>query len=285
MANPKKTYFLTPSFDYPPPPIGPIRLGNILIDPTLPDRPLNPGSALIPPPAEALITTVKSEWKSTLSKSNKASIGLYAKFLDLILGAGADASTNWERGKGEEYAFDRLETTFFDPATLNGYLESAVKAPNVGRYVEKSRLRKPVYIITGLKIVRGAKAKSSKKSGHGGTLSVGLDGAAMAAPVEAGPELGIQSESEEGVKWSASDDFVFAYRVSKVKMKKRNGEVKEEEYTKGALYGLPSDESKESSAVFDVDTVEGDEAVAAEFGGDEIATVVDEDGECVCVLP
>jgi hypothetical protein len=290
MANPKKAYFLTPSFDYPPPPLGPITLGSILSDPSAPDHPLASSSAS--PPASCITTTTKTDWKSTLNKSNSASIGLYAKFLDTVLGAGADASVNWDRGDGNEYAFDRLETMWFDVHDGEGraWLNEALEGDGVKAFLAKRRglMHPPVYIVTGLKVVRGGKIKSSKTRGRGGALSVGLDGTGVAVPVEAGPEFEVQRSREEGVEWGGSDDFVFAYRVSRVKVKKRSGEVVEEGYTKGALFGLKED--KDGNVVvggggFEIDEVEGDAAIAEEFGEEELVDVEDDEEECVCMLP
>ncbi|KAF2872787.1 hypothetical protein BDV95DRAFT_398418 [Massariosphaeria phaeospora] len=263
MANPKKT---------------------ILADPASPDRPLNSKNAYTPPPQTALTTTVKSDWKSSLTKSNSASIGLYAKFLALVLGAGVDASVNWAHETGNKYEFDKLETTFFDPMEAEAYLEEALRAPNVARFIEKSKLRKPVYVITGLKIVRGGKIKSSKDRARGGTLSVGLDGTALAAPVEVGPEFELQKGKGESVEWGSSDDFVFAYRLSRIKVKRRTGEMKEEEYVKGALYGLEGKKSAGDADApsFEISGVEGDSVFPAEFGDVAFEAEDDEDeGACV----
>lgn len=286
MANLKKTYFLTPSFDYPPPPTGPIKLGNILSDPASPDRPLNPGKTIVPPPEDGITTTVKTDWKSELSKMNSASVGLYAKFLELVVGAGVDAAVNWDHKNTDEYSFARLETTYFNPLEVSEYLTESLKTPNVKAHIEKGWARKrPVYIITGLKVVRGGKLKSSKTRGHGGTLSVGLDGTALAVPVDVGPELEVQREKGHKVSWSTSDDFVFAYRLSRLKLKRKTEEMEEEEYNKGALYELVEDRDGQKVAVsFEVDKLENDDAVAGEYGDEELVEVEDEDGENAYVV-
>ena len=164
-----------------------------------------------------------------------------------------------------------------------------MKAPNVKRYIERSKIRKPVYIISGLKIVRGGKIKSSKTRGHGGTLSVGIDGTALAAPVEVGPEFEVQRAKGEDVEWGGSDDFVFAYRLSRIKVKRKTGEVKEEKYVKGALYELKPDEDgntiQEESPIFEFEKLEGDEVIAGEFEEELVHVQDDDEGDCVCVVP
>jgi hypothetical protein len=286
MANLRKTYFLTPSFDYPPPPTGPIKLGNILSDPASPDRPLNPGKIIVSPPEDAVTMTVKTDWKSELSKMNSASVGLYAKFLELVVGVGVDAAVNWDHKNADEYSFARLETIYFNPLEVSEYLTESLEAPNVKAYIEKGwARRRPVYIITGLKVVRGGKLKSSKTRGHGGTLSVGVDGTALTVPVDAGPELEVQREKGYEVSWSTSDDFVFAYRLSRLKLKRKTQEAEEEEYNKGALYELiENQDGQEVAVAFEVDRLEDDDAVAGEYDDEELAEVEDDDGENAYVV-
>jgi len=143
-------------------------------------------------------------------------------------------------------------------------------------------------MVTGLKIVRGGKIKSNKARGHGGALSVGVDVTALAAPVEIGPEIEVQTQKGDDVEWGSSDDFVFAYRLGRLKVKKKSAQVKEEEYTKGSLFGLNLDQhgnvGAEKEDEFEVDAFEGDEAVAGEFE-DELIGAVDDDEDCFCVMP
>jgi hypothetical protein len=209
--------------------------------------------------------------------------------VDVILGAGADASVNWDRSNSEIYEVNCLETTFFNPVEAKTYLNGVLKAAAVQEYIEAGwGRRKPVYIITGLKIARGAKAKSSQTRGHGGALSIGLDGTALAAPVEVGPEFELQREKKTGVEWGSSDDFVFAYRISRLKLKKGKETAEEEEYRKGALYGLPMDRKSNTvemiTSTFELDDLDDEDAVAAEFDDEEVADVEDEDGEKVAVI-
>lgn len=200
---------------------------------------------------------------------------------------------NFDHGTENKYSFDRIETTWFNPIEGKAYINSLLARPKISEYLSKRTgwgKHAAVYVITGLKIVRGGTIKTSKTRGHGGALSIGLDGSGVAVPVEAGPEIEVQRERGEETEWGGGDDFVFAYRVSRIKVKRKTGEVKEEEYTKGALYGLREDADgnviEDADVGLEVGEVEGDEAVAAEYGEEEVAVVGDdEEGECVCVLP
>ena len=292
MANPQKTYFLAPSFDYPP--TGPILLGNIISSPKYPNKPLNNASTRPAIPAAALTTITKTDWKSTAAKSHSGKVGIWAKFLEVVVGVGVsvDAGTSWERGTENEYKFDKLETSFFEPQAVEGYLESAMKAPGVIRYLNKSRGRKPLYIVKGVKIACGATAKTLRTKANGGRLGVSVDRALMAAPGSVGPELEAGIKKEDGVEFGGSDDFVFAYRLGRIKVDRKMGEAEEDDHNEGALFGLPgagNDKEKEKEKVtFRVTEVEGDEAVAGEFGEEEIVETLDDDEgdeKCTYIIP
>ncbi|KAJ5747484.1 uncharacterized protein N7511_009180 [Penicillium nucicola] len=108
-----------------------------------------------------------------------------------------------------------------------------------------SRYRKPLYIITGLKIVRGAKtAVTRRERGVGAQLGVEVDGTIWSGgtvPLGGGPELDIGRSKSQEVSWKESGDFVLAYRVRKIKVNKRtNGVTRDEDYIKGAMLGVDS---------------------------------------------
>ncbi|KAF6812643.1 hypothetical protein CSOJ01_05062 [Colletotrichum sojae] len=96
---------------------------------------------------------------------------------------------------------------------------TSVESANVRRFLQTSRYRKPVYIITGVKIVTGAKANSTKSRSVGGNLAVEVDGTLLsggAVPIGGGPGIEGKVGKKAGTSWEGSSDFVFAYRVSKV---------------------------------------------------------------------
>lgn len=65
------------------------------------------------------------------------------------------------------YTFDHITTTQFIPG--EDYIRRCIKSDPVLRFLEKSRFRAPIYIITGVKIVAGATAKSGDYSDLGAT--------------------------------------------------------------------------------------------------------------------
>ena len=170
---------------------------------------------------------------------------------------------------------------------MRSWLDDAITATAVKNYLGKRSgfTKPPLYVVTGLKIVRGGKVNSAKLRGHGAVVSAGLDGTGIAVPVEAGPEVAVRQQKQEDVEWSG-DDFVFAYRVSRLKVSSRTRQVREEEYTRGALFGLErNDAGNAQDKTYRIVEVEGDEAMAEEFESDELLSVKDDDDEdCICVL-
>jgi hypothetical protein len=137
------------------------------------------------------------------------------------------------------YAFDRLETIQFFPK--EAYLQKCIEAESVRRYLDKSRYRKPVYVITGLKTVSGASVKSLRARDVSASLGVKADGTVWSGgslPIGGGggPRIGGKKETKEATSWEGSSDFVFAFRLRKVFVERKTGTVKkEEDYKTGAM--------------------------------------------------
>lgn len=86
MTSHKKTYFLPPNWDYPPPPAGPLQLGTIITHPITPSRSLNL-EALQPIPRT--FQNVKTDWEQTRSQIYEGRFGIWASFLQIV-GIGGD---------------------------------------------------------------------------------------------------------------------------------------------------------------------------------------------------
>lgn len=178
------------------------------------------------------------------------------------------------------FTFDTLETIQFIPSPE--FTRICITNPAVKRFLEKSRYRKPVYIITGIKTARGAKAKTtSTRSGSIG-LKVGTDGSLSGTPISLGPSVNEQKASKQSAGWESGSDFVFAFRVRKVLVKKKAGTVKlEEDYAKGAMFEKEVSigiKEPELEIVFDGEVnVEGE--------GLDYKELFDEDEMVCCVKP
>lgn len=180
------------------------------------------------------------------------------------------------------FVFDSIETAQFVPTPA--HLQTCIESDNVRRFLQAARYRKPVYVITGVKVVNGAEANTLKSRTVGGTVAVEVDGTILsggAVPIGGGPGIEGRVGNKAETSWVGSSDFVFAFRVSKVFVAERTGQVaSEEEYRKGAMLGDETEEVKRP----ELSVVKVEEA-NAEGEGFEAEELV-EDGELVfCALP
>jgi hypothetical protein len=277
MTSSTKTYFLAPNFDFPPPPSGLIDLGSIITDPKKPDRSLNKGE-LVLIPAHAIFTTTKTDWTASRSQLHAVDGGIWTSFLQTIIGLSAEVDVSRSKGKDEVYRCKVLETQYFQPD--DAYILANLQNPRVQGYVKTGwPVKKSVYMITGLKIARGVSAETEVSEEYGVGGKVGVDATAFTGgvPVSGGPKGKWSSKSSEGIGFGGSEDFVFAFRLIKIKPKKE-GCFEEGDYNKAALYDLGTD-------------VEGDVDVARvlledweiepldQVTGMQMSSMVDEDGE------
>ncbi|KAF5002041.1 hypothetical protein FGRMN_652 [Fusarium graminum] len=226
MANREHFYFYAPTWDYPPD--GPIKLGNIVSSVKKPHLPLNTA------PPSGIFRTEKKSVEYTKEKLRSGRFSILTKFLS-VFGLGVDVGAEVERIDEETFAFDTLETIQFIPNYA--YLQECVESEAVRRWLELSRYRKPIYVITGLKVVTGAKAYTIRSRTVGGNLAAEVDGTIWsggAVPIGGGPGVGAKVGGKQSVKWE-SGNFVFAFRVSKIRVAKTGHVASETEFTHGAM--------------------------------------------------
>ncbi|KAF4338101.1 hypothetical protein FBEOM_8000 [Fusarium beomiforme] len=274
MANREFFYFYAPTWDYPP--HGPIKLGNIISSVKKPHIPL-----INCPPAEdaGVYKTEKKKVQYTKEKLTSGKFSVLTKFLS-VLGFGVDVGAEVERSDEETFMFDTLETTGFIPTSE--YLQHCVESEAVRGWLEKFRYSKPLYVITGLKVVTGAAANTFKSRTVGGDLSVEVDGTVWsggAVPIGGGPGIEAKVGQSHQTKWEGGN-FVFAFRVSKVRVKK-SGEVKsEEEYTKGTMLEPQSQVHKQAG----LDIIALEDPSARDEGFEE-EKLMEDDDEILCAIP
>lgn len=137
-----------------------------------------------------------------------------------------------------KFSFKAIETRQFVP-TLP-YIQTCVENENVRRFLEMSRYRKPVYIVTGLKIVFGDEASMITSHFVQNSPVVQIDSTTpQIGPIKlSGSNSGNGTAAKTVTEWGSSDDFVFAFRVSKVLVGRTTGQViHEEDYRRGAMFG------------------------------------------------
>ncbi|KAI9928628.1 hypothetical protein MW887_001843 [Aspergillus wentii] len=266
MANQIKTYFLVPNWDFPP---DSITLGSIIDDPFNPSTPLYTPDTLHEHDLNIFKTT-KSNLSQTIEHSRTRKIGLFAKFLQ-ICGLGAEASISREHADISSYSFEKMDTAWISPS--QDLIEQLASHRDVNSFLKQTNYKEPVYIITGIKTVEGARVRTLHRKDRGKTAMFGLDGSATGLPISAGPQVDISRGDVEEAQFEHSSPFVFAYRVVEVRVDGKKG-VRGREYAKGALFGVG--DRKETMGV----------ATGGLSGDYDMYESLDEDeGECVCVIP
>lgn len=282
MANMKKTYYFPPTWDVHPQ--GPLKLGSVLASTKRPLQPLLicPVTDIPQPtifiagadPAQPQIySTTRQNISYITSTLRTGSFTLFASFIAAVLGVGPDMSTKLSNDNILTLNFARLDTQEWYPSTAE--LWQRVKHPSVSRFLERSLAwrTKKLFVVTGVKVAYGATAESKAIRETGGEGKVTLDpgtSGGMPGLVEFGTGAGLQKKENTEVAWESGADgkedpgFVFAYRVQRVKIKKKDGELVEvtsKDHTSGAVYddGAPSVDKPEEYEI-DADDPEDDDS-------------------------
>ncbi|KPM38865.1 hypothetical protein AK830_g7709 [Neonectria ditissima] len=278
MANNVFYFYFAPTWDWPPE--GPIRLGNVLTSIKKPEQPLHTAPL---PAADQVFSSHKSEVEYSQKKLREGKFSILTTFLS-VLGLGVDVGADWKKSNQEVYEFNRVETTQFIPK--DDYIQTCIEAPAVRAHLEKSRYRKPVYIITGIKTVYGAKAKTQTSRAHGGSASVAVDGTVWsggAVPVGVEPGIEGRKETTHDTSWKESSDFVFAFRVRKVHVSRKTHTVdRSDDYTKGALLDGKVQKPKESIPELLIASQDEPKPEDEGFGEEELT---EGDAVVVCAVP
>ncbi|KAH7317056.1 hypothetical protein B0I35DRAFT_434472 [Stachybotrys elegans] len=210
IVNMVRTYFLAPNWTTAPPPDGPIKLGHIL-DNLTEFVPLNRRGVLEVPQDDQNLVDTKSGFTASRSQLISGELGLVARVLGLV-GVGVGAGAYSRKDKSDVLSCKNLDTLTFDPTTE--YIAKSVKLPEVNQFLEYGGFKRPVYMVTGLKIARESSLQSSRSKEKGLMLDGGLS--PPGAPVQVGGRTGLSSSSAEGQSWEGSTDFIVAFRVKKI---------------------------------------------------------------------
>lgn len=270
-----KTYFLCPTSDIIfPPPTGPLCLGSIIRSTSAPQYPLNQASVV--PVGDAFPPVVETDWKKTVSTEKGLGLGVYAQFLQLATGGmplGPEASVEHLNRKANTFAFDTITTLAFEPT--QEYVEEAVKAPAVQTWLREPRqkfaLVSELFMVTGLKLVKGAKMKYSTSQSTTAKGNLGIDVPALG--MSFGPKGHWATISEDETESNRESEFVFAFRVKRLKFGRR---LKIEEYNKGAFMAVGGKKDDDDCVL--VEDVDGAAITAAEAVPD-----MTENGNVYCV--
>ncbi|KAK4652898.1 hypothetical protein QC762_503510 [Podospora pseudocomata] len=242
---------LSPNFTTSP---SSLRLGYLLPDPLSPDLiPLNRNSRLPINPNDLLPPTTVTSFSSTRKDLLTGRFGVWTPLLTgrfgvwtpllagLKLPMGADLGLFFERGSN-----DRVS----EPDDVKGYLT-------------ERKYRVPVYIVTGVKIARGASVSLERT--READARVGVSGPEGVAEVK--PLLQIGRNRLQGVAFDTASEFVLAFQVRRIKFAR--GRVQHELSLKGTSMLGDEREDVQEWKVDSVDHFVGEE--------DEVEVLEDSD--------
>ncbi|KLU85287.1 hypothetical protein MAPG_04315 [Magnaporthiopsis poae ATCC 64411] len=238
-TRPAPTYHRAPYWSIPPPPQGPLQLGVAIADLANP-IPLNPPPNQLAIPQADVHTTTQQGFRETTSTISSGGWDVWAKLIGLLLPAPLAYGFASERQEEEVLCIDAVDTSLFFPTPE--LVRRAVDLPAIRTFLESTRFRKPVYLITGLKVARGASEAVVRSRTRSANAGLGGGGA---LPGPAQTQLQMQVRSLGQSSFESSSDFVLGYRLAKVKVK-RSGGVASLPHNQGARF---YDDSEEEDAL------------------------------------
>ncbi|KAF2004054.1 hypothetical protein P154DRAFT_65760 [Amniculicola lignicola CBS 123094] len=268
MANPKKTWFLAPTWDIPPESLS---LGHLLTDPTDPRFSINPDfssahlSDLFPNPPKIYKDTTPA-FHMTVSSDTTTTLGIWGQFLQVV-GIGAEACISFTNGMSNSYGFDKTETQWFAPSPV--FVKRMLADPEVMEFIDMAGTKKPLYMVTGLKAVTGAELSTTNSSGHAISAKFGIDGTPFMAPVSIGPEVELARNDGLVVHVRKENPIIFAYQLMKVKLKAKRGDImvgESKAFVKGAMFEAGAkgkSKNKKTFAAVETGIEGGDEGIVA----------------------
>ncbi len=211
---------------------------------------------------------------------------MWAKFLQF---ASAELAGETSRDVKVKYSMRGMETRYFEPTDEE--VTVRVKSSDKVRAAENAGLwgRKPIYMITGLKVAKGFWLETSTKA----TVAGDLGASATVAPggeVAVGAQGGGERHDEESASFKAGKgvDVIFAYQVHVIAMKgwlKKSRRIETEVLrSKQAFLGEEEEDEVGSweatvatKEVFELEGLEGGDLQFVEVGGED-------ENKCMCVL-
>ncbi|KAL1838622.1 hypothetical protein VTJ49DRAFT_2459 [Mycothermus thermophilus] len=229
-----KTYFAIPTTIYKPDDL--IQLGQVIKDPAVPFERLAP-----PPKLEGALSPRVSSLKEvvvTSTKTRAVSVGLFAQVLKSIHG---ELSAQKSSGETLTWEAAEIETRYFEPAEDEEALLAQICKHKAVRQVLKGfgGFGQSVYMRTGLKIA--LRPGFVRQQANKGT-DVSAQLKAVVDPHGA-MQVGFQADSKHSARTSvqgrATDSYVFAYQLRRIKANRLTGKTAIGAQVKGGdLYGI-----------------------------------------------
>ncbi|KAH7249104.1 uncharacterized protein BKA55DRAFT_513383 [Fusarium redolens] len=153
--------------------------------------------------------TFKAPWSIGKGKASSGSLGIWANFLQAV-GVTAESNFDWNNANDVSHTCERLDTYSIEPT--DDYVKDSVKAVAT----EAVKRRQRLFMVTGVKIARGAVGSISSSRRVGGGARAGFGGESLGVPLDGGPQFTISRDVYDEETYGESSDFVFAYRIRRI---------------------------------------------------------------------
>jgi hypothetical protein len=202
-----ETWFVVPNYGYLSD--GPIALGSIIPSLSSMHESLNLASRV--PIDDYIDQNVLEKYSNVTLEPER--LDKWRKIVDLISG-GQDKAQNIRR---TAFECDELVTSSFYPT--ESYILQSIRNPDVQDYLQGSHRKKRLYMVTGVRIARGAKIRTVYR--REGSISVpNTVGSGVPAALSTTVTASVQDES---ISWTKGADIVYAFRLHEIILTKRFG--------------------------------------------------------------
>ncbi|KAK8218028.1 hypothetical protein IWZ01DRAFT_134778 [Phyllosticta capitalensis] len=281
-------WFITPQ---PCSPNGHLKLGNIILNPSYPDIPLYESPS--PLPISEKIETFRQRGAHLKhDKSTTAPLGIATSFLSFLSGVGVDVNTEWSQKDVYQLQAREMTTTSFLPSP--DFIESAAAQKAVRDYIRSKKFVNPnLYMVVGVMVASGASPRKTASVERNVGFHVNVDGTMIGAPAGAGPKVGFKQANASDVGSEETDDFVFAFRLRQLKIRKGEATLKKH-YKSGGLFDKYAGkeaadkerEEREGSIVITVDGLADGDVTGQDVRREDTETQDETSGQdCLCVMP
>ncbi|KAH6636430.1 hypothetical protein F5144DRAFT_179154 [Chaetomium tenue] len=258
--GPHPTYHFLPNLATRPFPDGPLDLGTVVED-LQEFYAINQGNSRVAIPDGQRYIDVKGNVMASAKSSFSGMSRLHATAFHGSIGG--DVSLRAQRIDEDVYTIARLETAYFYPS--RSYIKQCLRLVEVKDYLDMADYKEPVYLVTGLKIARGATVSTKHGREFTSTARAHAQVPAGLADARVGAQAGVSVVSQVMSSFSTPTDFVVGVRVLKLY------------YKRGFFGGQPSLVTKREVK----NAVLTDHELVPEEEDDEAFTVADLDGSDV----
>jgi hypothetical protein len=200
-------------------------------------KPLNQSAEdRLPIPEGRIYSDHKGGFEATRARLKSGVLGIWAQFLGFD-GIGVEASISAKQSESDTYKFAGVDTEYFFPSPT--YISRSMELSDVQDYLKGSNYKKPVYLITGLRVARGASVHLKEGTEISAKTEAGLNNLG-ATNIKAGPRIEGSRDNSTVISFTESSDIVVGVQCVKLYYKTGwlSGEKKlhDQLYTSGATF-------------------------------------------------